>query len=140
MVSSAAACPSCCTSRTPQVQWQAPPASSGRAQMAAPSAATQRRQRGASLVAHADAAVLQEIIVGSAVTAATAAALINGSSKVSLFAWKNRQTWPIQLSALLGSFSPLLMLLSFMVPTPASGRARSVQLLCWHRRHQVLCV
>ncbi|KAI3428588.1 hypothetical protein D9Q98_007411 [Chlorella vulgaris] len=81
-MASASSCCSCQTSRRScQAQWQAQATS--RAPWSVPAAAVpQRRHRGAALVAHVgDATVLQELIVGGAVTAATAAALINGSNK-----------------------------------------------------------
>lgn len=95
-MASASSCCSCQTSRRScQAQWQAQATS--RAPWSVPAAAVpQRRHRGAALVAHVgDATVLQELIVGGAVTAATAAALINGSNKASVGACDVPQGWNV---------------------------------------------
>ncbi|EFN55349.1 hypothetical protein CHLNCDRAFT_134365 [Chlorella variabilis] len=71
-----------CTSRGSQTQWPAAAARRPQPGRAADAAAAAAGQRGAAQLCRAvDPAGLQEVLVGGAVTAATAAALINGSSK-----------------------------------------------------------
>ncbi|PSC70536.1 zinc-finger [Micractinium conductrix] len=67
------------STRQQQQQLAAAPPAAAAAAQTAPAPAT--RRRGWRLVAHADAALLQDMIVGGAVTAAATAAIANGLAK-----------------------------------------------------------